>query len=125
MSAVIDERQLCRDAFRNATSHEARIEACQRLAGLFANRREWACFHEKSYEFARDHGIIERRTAKKLITVTDMANGRDQIHDYAMRKRLDYFTEYRMADQFKKLAPEFGVIQALRIVFNQAQGGQA
>ena len=124
MSAVVDERQLCRDAFRNASSHEARIEACKRLSVLFDSRREWSCFHDPSYRYAKDHGVIERRTAKLLITVTDMANGRDQIHDYAMRKRLDYFTEYRMADQFKKLAPEFGVKEALRIVFNQAQGGQ-
>lgn len=124
MSACLDERQLCRDAFRNALSHDERVEACQRLAGLFGSRREWSCFHDSSYRYAKDHGIIERRTAKLLITVTDMAQARDQIHDYAMRKRLDYFTEYRMADQFKKLAPEFGVIEALRIVFNQAQGGQ-
>ena len=123
MNACLDERQLCRDAFRNAMSHNERVEACQRLAGLFSSRREWSCFHDPSYRYAKDHGVIERRTARTLITVTDIANGRDQIHDFAQRKRLDYFTEYRMADQFKKLAPEFGVKEALRIVFNQAQGG--
>ena len=122
MSAVIDERQFLREAFRNAMTHQARVEACQRLAGLFGSRREWSRFHDTSYKYAISHGIIETRASKAA--VTDMANGRDQIHDFAKRKRLDYFTEYRMADQFKKLAPEFGVIEALRIVFNQAQGGQ-
>ena len=121
MSACLDERQLCRDAFRNATSHQARVEACQRLAGLFSSRREWLRFHEASYEFAKIHGLIPVKAP--TLTVTEIAHGRDQIHDFAQRKRLDYFTEYRMADQFKKLAPEFGVKEALRIVTTQAQGG--
>ena len=127
MSACLDERQLYRDAFVSAKSHEAKMEAATRMAAVFMFRNEWAKFHEASYRFALRNNIIQASTKggprPRKLTMPQLADYRDKIHQFAQNRKLDYFTEYRMATEFRKLLRECGAREALHIVFNQAQGG--
>lgn len=128
MSAVIDERQFLRDAFRATDDRDERIEICERMVSAFMFRNEWAKYHEASYRFALRNGIItpsgKQGPRSRKVTMPELAEARDRIHEYAKKHNLDYFTEYRMAAMHRSLSKDMTSREALALVFLNAQGGQ-